>query len=66
MLEQGEAGKSAKALIDDLPLFSAARPPAPAPKPSPALEQLAQINPDDLSPKEALNALYALKALLNP
>jgi DNA mismatch repair protein MutS len=65
-LEQGEAAKPVKTLIDDLPLFSAARPPAPAPKPSPALEQLAQINPDDLSPKEALNALYALKALLNP
>jgi DNA mismatch repair protein MutS len=64
MLEQGEAGKSAKALIDDLPLFSAAKPPAPAPQKNPALEQLAQINPDELTPKEALNTLYALKALL--
>lgn len=65
-LEQGEAAKPVKTLIDDLPLFSAARPTAPTPKPSPALEQLAQINPDELTPKEALNALYALKALLNP
>ncbi len=65
-LEQGEASKPAKTLIDDLPLFSAARPPAPAPKPSPALDKLSEINPDDLTPKEALNALYALKALLKP
>jgi DNA mismatch repair protein MutS len=63
-LEQGEAAKPVKTLIDDLPLFSMARAPAPAPKPSPALEKLADLNPDDLSPKEALNALYALKALL--
>lgn len=31
---------------------------------SQALEKLSQINPDDLSPKQALDALYALKALL--
>jgi DNA mismatch repair protein MutS len=65
-LEQGEAAKPVKTLIDDLPLFSAARPQAPAAKPSPALEKLSELNPDDLTPKEALNALYALKALLNP
>ena len=33
------------------------------PEPSPALERLAQINPDDLSPREALDALYELKRL---
>jgi DNA mismatch repair protein MutS len=64
-LEQGETAKPVKTLIDDLPLFSMARTPAPAPKPSAALEKLAGLNPDDLSPKEALNALYALKALLD-
>ncbi len=31
---------------------------------APALEKLAQVNPDELSPKQALEALYALKALL--
>ena len=30
----------------------------------PALEALEQLNPDDLSPKEALEKLYALKELL--
>ncbi len=63
-LENSAAGTSPRALIDDLPLFSAARP-AP-PKPSPALEKLAKINPDDLTPREALDALYALKALTTP
>lgn len=55
------------ALAGDLPLFSAARPPAPAPEPpapSAAEERLAALEPDNLSPREALEALYALKALL--
>jgi len=32
--------------------------------PSPVEAQLAQIDPDALSPREALDALYALKRLL--
>ncbi|MGP9791298.1 DNA mismatch repair protein MutS [Roseinatronobacter sp. NSM] len=63
-LEQGEGGKNPKAVIDDLPLFSAARSAAPpAPKPNPAMEKLARINPDELSPKDALDLLYDLKSL---
>ncbi len=63
-LEQGETGKNPKAVIDDLPLFSAARAPALQPeKPNPATEKLARINPDELSPKQALELLYELKAL---
>jgi len=54
-------------LIDDLPLFAAA--PAPqlaAPSgPSQIEQRLADIHPDDLSPREALAALYELKALQN-
>ena len=34
------------------------------PEPHPALEQLASIDPDSLTPREALDALYALKGLL--
>jgi DNA mismatch repair protein MutS len=34
-----------------------------APTPSPALEALAAINPDELTPKQALEALYRLKLL---
>ena len=35
-----------------------------APEPHPAMEQLATLDPDSLTPREALDALYALKALL--
>jgi DNA mismatch repair protein MutS len=65
-LEKGEregAGKQ-KALIDDLPLFSVSATPPPAParsKPSPLEEMLEAIHPDDLTPREALDALYRLK-----
>lgn len=66
-LEKGEreGGARQKALIDDLPLFSAAAPaPAPTPKANTELEnRLAQILPDDMSPRDALQALYDLKAL---
>ena len=34
-----------------------------APKPSPALDALAAIDPDELTPKQALEALYRLKLL---
>jgi DNA mismatch repair protein MutS len=46
-------------------LFSA---PASTPEPAsshPALDELAAINPDELSPKEALEALYKLQKLLD-
>ncbi|MCW8907961.1 MAG: DNA mismatch repair protein MutS, partial [Sedimenticola sp.] len=35
----------------------------PEPAPSPALEALRQMDPDDLTPKQALDALYRLKSL---
>ncbi|WP_240611035.1 DNA mismatch repair protein MutS [Oceaniglobus ichthyenteri] len=65
-LEKGEreGGARKAALIDDLPLFSAVATAAPAPtKPSPVMEKIAQVHPDDLSPKQALNLIYELKAL---
>ncbi|HUX25746.1 MAG TPA: DNA mismatch repair protein MutS [Burkholderiales bacterium] len=37
--------------------------PAPEPEPHPALDLLAATKPDELSPKEALELLYKLKAL---
>jgi len=53
-------------LIDDLPLFSAAARPAPPPA-NPAadavVKALADLDPDEMSPREALEALYALKLL---
>ena len=64
-LESGETSSKTEKLIDDLPLFSAAmrrEMPAPA-KTDPLAEALAAINPDELTPKEALEALYRLKGL---
>lgn len=64
-LETGESAGKADKLIDDLPLFSVAvkREAAPKSKQSAALTELSLINPDELSPKEALDALYRLKQL---
>jgi DNA mismatch repair protein MutS len=64
-LETGESAGKAERLIDDLPLFAAhvRREPAQKPKANPALGALAAINPDELTPKEALDALYRLKTL---
>ena len=61
MLESGERGTRPETLIDDLPLFSAA--PAPAPKTDPLAERLADVQPDALSPREALDLIYELKRL---
>ena len=64
-LEAGdrEGGPKAERLIDDLPLFSAAPSPASPPASSAVETALDEINPDDLSPREALEALYRLKSL---
>ena len=63
-------GPSPIALIDDLPLFASAPAQAPAPEPglaakAPVLERLEALSPDEMSPREALDALYALKAMLD-
>jgi DNA mismatch repair protein MutS len=65
-LEEGDRKSPRNTLIDDLPLFSAARRAAPpaagAAAPDPALAALDGIDPDDMTPREALEALYRLKA----
>jgi DNA mismatch repair protein MutS len=64
-LEKGEReGGDRKAVIDDLPLFAAAPPPAPTPAKGSAVEaRLKDIHPDDLTAREALQILYDLKDL---
>jgi DNA mismatch repair protein MutS len=70
-LEKGSReGRAAQAaLIDDLPLFAAApaAPPAPALPPGSAavLERLRAADPDAMTPREALDFVYALKGLLS-
>jgi DNA mismatch repair protein MutS len=67
-IEAEDRTSPARRLIDDLPLFAAARP-APAPQADAALtaivESLAALHPDEMSPRDALEALYALKAKLS-
>ncbi|MEM8632912.1 MAG: DNA mismatch repair protein MutS [Pseudomonadota bacterium] len=59
-------GGQKSAVIDDLPLFAAkpASAPPEATEPDPLEKRLRQILPDDLSPREALDLVYELKALL--
>jgi DNA mismatch repair protein MutS len=61
-LEAVNRGSPAQKLADDLPLFSAARP-QPKPKKSGLEDALDAVDPDALAPREALDALYKLKAL---
>ena len=59
-LEEIDRKAPVEKLIDDLPLFSAARQ-KPAAEPDPLTALLDTIVPDALSPREALEALYRLK-----
>ncbi|HJW26397.1 MAG TPA: DNA mismatch repair protein MutS [Rhodocyclaceae bacterium] len=56
-----------RAAIDPLQpdLFASAEPEPAEPEPHPALERLAALDPDSLTPREALDALYALKGLVH-
>jgi len=65
-LEKGEREGAAnpKALIDDLPLFSATPVPAPQKQNASALDsRMEEVLPDELTPREALQVLYELKDL---
>jgi DNA mismatch repair protein MutS len=67
-LEAEDRSSRARQLIDDLPLFAARPASMPAPPRDAALaalvEALAALHPDEMSPRDALEALYALKAQL--
>lgn len=60
-LERADRANPRLKLVDDLPLFRAAEPVEP--EHDALREKLEAINPDEMSPREALEALYALKAL---
>jgi DNA mismatch repair protein MutS len=62
-LEETDRGAARAALTADLPLFAAAPQDAPAaPASSRVVDMVDGIDPDALSPREALDALYELKA----
>ena len=63
-LEAQDRTSPARTLIDDLPLFAAARARRLHRRHEAATTlaaALAALNPDEMSPREALEALYALK-----
>ena len=64
-LETGDKERQINKLAEDLPLFASIKPKA---EDNPQLKQLKtaieNLNPDDLSPREALEKLYELKNML--
>jgi DNA mismatch repair protein MutS len=62
VLDRLESEKAANDRLEDLPLFAVAEP-APPPMKSVMDEAVAALDPDAMSPREALEALYRLKAL---
>ncbi|ASP35181.1 DNA mismatch repair protein MutS [Labrenzia sp. VG12] len=66
-LEEQDRRSPAENLIDELPLFASIAPPPPSAtgfaEPDPFADALDEIDPDDMTPREALEALYQLKKL---
>ena len=63
-LEEGRAATGGIAAgLDDLPLFAAAAQEQGQTEPDPLAAALAEVDPDGLSPKEALELVYRLKKL---
>ena len=63
VLDRLETEPGSPARLDDLPLFAVREPPASPPEPSKAERALAALEPDEMTPREALEALYRLKGL---
>ncbi len=62
-LQSGEQSGRLTSLADDLPLFAMAEPPQQKLQTNELADYLKSINPDNLSPRDALEALYKLKDL---
>ncbi|MHB2166611.1 DNA mismatch repair protein MutS [Alsobacter sp. R-9] len=68
-LEAADRQAPVEKLVDDLPLFAASRPSSAAPTspvatgPDPVREAVAGLDPDSMTPREALEALYRLRQL---
>ena len=67
LLESSDKSSRMASLADDLPLFSAPRPAArPVARRSEIDARLAALAPDELTPREALDLIYELRALAAP
>ncbi|MDB5475573.1 MAG: mutS [Phenylobacterium sp.] len=64
VLERLEREAGAPAHLEDLPLFAAVAEPAASYGPSLVEEALKALDPDGMSPREAMDALYKLRGLL--
>jgi DNA mismatch repair protein MutS len=66
-LEKADGRPRPSDLASDLPLFSVAKgvTPAQAPRPSPLEATVGALRPDAMTPREALEAIYTLKGLLD-
>jgi DNA mismatch repair protein MutS len=67
-LEKSNQAGAVTKLAEDLPLFAHKPPPSAAREEVPAAAtklaaEVAKLRPDDLTPRDALEALYRLKAL---
>ncbi|HEY8573476.1 DNA mismatch repair protein MutS [Phenylobacterium sp.] len=65
VLERLEKEAAGPANLDELPLFAATTPVAEARGPSLVEEAVKGLDPDSMSPREAMDALYRLKGLLS-
>ncbi len=63
-LERQGKGMSVKDISEELPLFACVKEMVEEKISSPALDELSKVNPDDLSPREALEKLYELKKMV--
>jgi DNA mismatch repair protein MutS len=67
LLEKSEQASERKILIDDLPLFAALQAPAERARPTTRASEIERMLdatlPDELTPREALDLIYRLKAL---
>ena len=63
VLDRLEKEPGSPARLDDLPLFAVREAEPPVREPSKCEKALAELDPDSLSPREALEALYRLKGL---
>jgi DNA mismatch repair protein MutS len=65
LLKQLEANRRRAGVIDELPLFATGAS-DPAPEDTRLRDALKALDPDKLSPKQALDAIYQLKSMLEP